>query len=267
MTDDALKLLLTGVAAGDRSPDEALADIRASRAGFVDLGFARVDVDRARRRGVPEVVYGPGKSVEHLVGIISALVAREQRPLVTRVEPKTAAEVIERLPEAALTYDDDARCVYRAEPEPIDLGRGTVLVIAAGTSDRPVAAEAALVARLFGNRVETLHDVGVAGLHRLLAHVDRLRAAEVLIVVAGMEGALPSVVTGLVDRPVIGVPTSVGYGAGAGGIAALLGMLNGCAAGLTVVNIDNGFGAAYAATQMNRRRDPQASPAHRESDG
>ncbi|MCB9528033.1 MAG: nickel pincer cofactor biosynthesis protein LarB [Myxococcales bacterium] len=253
MSPDALRALLTAVAAGQRTPDEALATLQDPRAGYVDLGFARVDLDRARRRGIPEVIFSPGKTPEHIAHIARALFDAGQRVLATRLAPDAAATITRALDDLPVVYDAEARCLYIQTAEPEDQGQGTVLVVSAGTSDRPVAAEAALVARLCGNTVETLADVGVAGLHRLLAEVDRLRAASVVIVVAGMEGALPSVVTGLVDRPVIGVPTSVGYGASFGGVSALLGMLNSCASGLTVVNIDNGFGAAYAATLINRR--------------
>lgn len=253
MNASALRALLAAVAEGQRTPDDALATLTDPASGYVDLGFAKVDVDRARRRGIPEVIYAPGKTAEHIARIAATLHGEGQRVLATRIEPEIAAAVRAALPGLPLVHDAEARCLYLDTDPPPDHGRGTILVVAAGTSDRPVAAEAALVARLCGNRVETLHDVGVAGLHRLLAHLDTLRRANVVIVVAGMEGALPSVVAGLVDRPVVGVPTSVGYGANFGGISALLGMLNGCAAGLTVVNIDNGFGAAYAATLMNRR--------------
>lgn len=257
MKPDALHALLRAVAAG-QTPPEAAADRIAgaldARRGFVDLDFAKVDIDRHRRRGIPEVVFGPGKAPAQVAGIARALYVRGQRVLVTRLDdPDPVLAELDGLP---AEYDPDARClVIQDEPTPIT-GQGTILVVAAGTSDRPVAAEAAKVAALCGNRVEALHDVGVAGLHRLLAHIDRLRAAAVIIVVAGMEGALPSVVAGLVDRPVIGVPTSVGYGANLGGMTALLSMVNSCAAGLTVVNIDNGFGAAYAATLMNRAPAP-----------
>ncbi len=254
MNRETLDALLRAVAAGETPPEAAAERLRADRGearrGFVDLDFAKVDVDRARRRGIPEVVFGPGKTPEQIAGIARTLYARGQRVLVTRLDD--AEPVLARLADLPVDYDPEDRClVIQEEPPPIT-GRGTILVVAAGTSDRPVAAEAAKVAALCGNKVEALHDVGVAGLHRLLAHLDRLRAAAVVIVVAGMEGALPSVVAGLVDRPVIGVPTSVGYGANLGGMTALLGMVNSCAAGLTVVNIDNGFGAAYAATLMNR---------------
>lgn len=253
MNADALRALLNAVATGKQSPEDALSTLQDPRAGYVDLGFARVDLDRARRRGIPEVIFGPGKTADHIARIARTLFDAGQQVLATRVPPPIAAAVVAALADLPVVHDAEAGCLYVQTAWPEDRGVGTVLVVSAGTSDRPVAAEAALVARLCGNRVETLDDVGVAGLHRLLASVDRLRAAQVLIVVAGMEGALPSVVAGLVDRPVIGVPTSVGYGANFGGVSALLGMLNGCAGGLTVVNIDNGFGAAYAATLINRR--------------
>ena len=251
MTHDALLSLLHDVARGQRTPDEAAEAVR----GFVDLGFANVDLDRAERRGLPEVVFGLGKTSTQVADICRALHERGQRALATRLEPEVAEEVRVRLDDLPIEYDATARClaVQPAVPAPDETRyRGSILVVAAGTADRPVAAEATFAARLCGSPVEELHDVGVAGLHRLLAHLDQLRSASVLIVVAGLEGALPSVVAGLVGRPVIAVPTSVGYGASFGGVAALLGMINSCAAGVTVVNIDNGFGAAYAATLMNR---------------
>ena len=251
MENRELKALLEGVAAGQVTAEAAADALR----GFVDLGFARVDIDRARRRGLPEVVLGEGKTAQQIIGIARALYGKGQRVFVTRVLADAGAEIARGLGDLPVTYDADARALYVQDAEPEDLGRGTVLVVSAGTADRPVAAEAALTARLCGNAVETLHDVGVAGLHRILANLEQLRSAAVVIVVAGLEGALPSVVAGLVSRPVVAVPTSVGYGASFDGLAALLGMLNACAAGVTVVNIDNGFGAAYAATLMNRAED------------
>lgn len=242
-----LEALLREVAAG-RSVASALAELT----GVEALGFAQVDLDRARRRGIPEVIFGQGKSAAEIARISNALRANDQRVLATRVDAAVAAEVRLALEDAA--YDPLARVLWAPAEPPPPTGRGTVLVVSAGTTDAPVAAEAACTARLLGNTVERLSDVGVAGLHRLLQQLDRLRAASVLIVCAGMEGALPSVVAGLVECPVVAVPTSVGYGASFGGLAALLGMLNSCSAGVTVVNIDNGFGAAYAATLMNRGR-------------
>jgi hypothetical protein len=209
-----------------------------------------VDTHRELRCGFPEAVFGEGKTPAELVAVARTVVEAHGRLLATRVRPEGAAALLEAFPDA--TLHERARTVSldrRADPPP---AVGGVLVVSAGTSDAPVAEEAAVTARMCGARVETLADVGVAGLHRLLASSGRLRAARVVVVVAGMEGALPSVVGGLVDRPVIAVPTSVGYGASFGGVAALLAMMNSCAAGVTVVNIDNGFGAGYAAALANR---------------
>jgi NCAIR mutase (PurE)-related protein len=217
---------------------------------FVDTPHARVDTHRALRIGLPEVVFGPGKTVEQIVGIVRVLLGEGQTVLATRVEIDAAEAVLREIPGGE--YDPAARLLWYGPAEVPVVGKGTVAVVAAGTSDSPVSLEAAGVARRFGNRVETLFDVGVAGLHRLLASSEVLRASRVLIVVAGMEGALPSVVGGLVDKPVIAVPTSVGYGASFQGISALLGMLTSCASNVAVVNIDNGFGAAYVATLINR---------------
>jgi NCAIR mutase (PurE)-related protein len=215
----------------------------------LELGHSRLDLQRELRCGHPEVVFGAGKRPAELVEIATALAERHGRLLVTRVAPLAGEALLAALPDAE--HHELARAVTleRGERGP---GTGCVLVLSAGTSDRPVAEEAALTARMLGARVEARHDVGVAGLHRLLAEREALRAARVLVVVAGMEGALPSVVGGLVDRPVVAVPTSVGYGASFGGLAALLAMLNSCAPGVTVVNVDNGFGAGYAAALMNR---------------
>ena len=251
MMQKKLRTLFEEVAAGRLDIDAAVRNLRTPE--MVDLGFARVDIDRSRRRGIPEVVFGEGKTPTQIAALLRTLDAEGQRALATRVKPDAAHIVLEELPDMPVVYAEDARCLY-VERVPAEIvGVGTVLVVSAGTADGPVAAEAALTARLCGNRVETVSDVGVAGLHRLLAEQERLRAANVLIVCAGMEGALPSVVAGLVGRPVIAVPTSTGYGVSLEGLAALMGMLSACAAGVTVVNIDNGFGAAYAATLINRR--------------
>jgi len=216
---------------------------------YEDLGFAKVDHHRALRGGAAEAVFCPGKTPEQVVAIVERLAARHANVLATRAGTDVAAAVAASgLPHV---YHSLARLLV-VRPEPID-AIGLIVVASAGTADLPVAEEAALVAEALGNRVERLQDCGVAGLHRLLAHYDRLAEANAIVVVAGMEGALPSVVGGLVDRPVIAVPTSVGYGASFGGVAALLAMLNSCAAGVTVVNIDNGFGAAVAASLINRR--------------
>ncbi|MDN5750621.1 MAG: nickel pincer cofactor biosynthesis protein LarB [Pseudonocardia sp.] len=221
---------------------------RRSDLGYSDLGYARPDVDREQRMGVPEVVYGPGKSTEQVVGVVRTLLAANAGPvLVTRLEAGAAAEVGAAVADGV--YDVDARLlVWR--PAPPRAFR--VVVVSAGTSDAPVAAEAAVVATAVGLDVHRLRDVGVAGLHRLLAETAELDGADAVICVAGMEGALPSVVGGLVGCPVIAVPTSVGYGAALEGVTALLGMLTSCAAGVVVVNIDNGFGAAMAAHRMAR---------------
>lgn len=248
MDSEALRQLLEGVRAG--RVDIESAEEQLSRSDFIDTPHARVDLHRARRQGIPEVIYGSGKTPGQIVEISRALREAEQQVLVTRVGAEKAAQVLVELPEAE--YDALSRLIWIGPSEIVPRGRGTVLVVSAGTADLPVAAEAQQVARRFGNKVELLQDVGVAGLHRLLASSELLRSAQVLIVVAGMEGALPTVVGGLVDKPVIAVPTSVGYGASMGGVTALLGMLTSCASNVSVVNIDNGFGAAYVATLINR---------------
>ncbi len=240
--------LLEAVAAGEVSSDEALS--RLSRLPFIDTAGARVDTHRALRHGLPEVVFSPGKTAAQVIDIVRVLRQSEQPVLATRVEAELADAVRAALPEGV--YDADSRTLWFGPSQVPVVGKGTIAVVSAGTADLPVAREAAAVAGRFGNKVETLFDVGVAGLHRLLAADETLRNAHVVIVVAGMEGALPSVVGGLVGRPVIAVPTSVGYGASFGGLAALLGMLNSCASNVSVVNIDNGFGAAYVATLINR---------------
>ncbi len=239
--------VLDSLLCGEIDRDEALR--RLSAAHLEETGFACLDHDRTRRRGFPEVIYGEGKTPEQIRELFSRLAARNPNVLSTRTSPEAADLVLAALPEAE--YDPLGRTLALVR-DPTPKGRGPVLVVSAGTSDQRVAREAATTARVLGQPVSTIEDVGVAGLHRLLRHLDRLRAAQVLIVVAGMEGALPSVVAGLVDRPVIAVPTSAGYGAAFGGLAALLAMLNSCPGGVTVVNIDNGFGAAYAAAMMNR---------------
>ena len=246
MTPDALKQMLRRFRAGDLSEDETLEELL--RLPFRDVAAARVDTQRALRQGVAEVVLGSGKTPAQISEIVGALASSGLNALVTRVEPAVAAEVRERHP--AMVYREEARLLWlgQAAAEP---GIGSIAIVTAGTSDQPVAEEAAVVAELYGNKVERLYDVGVAGLHRLLASIDVLRDAHVLIVVAGMEGALPSVVGGLVARPVIAVPTSVGYGAAFSGVTALLGMLSSCASNVTVVNIDNGFGAAFVASLIN----------------
>lgn len=244
-TTEAIQLL-EKFRAGDASRDTVLRAFQA--APVADLGFAQVDTHRALRKGFPEVIFGISKTPEQVVKIAAKLAQHRQNILVTRVTADHARALRRKFRGAV--HHELARCVT-IEVKPLPRRPGAIAVICAGTSDLPVAEEAAVTAEIMGNRVERIHDVGVAGLHRLLNQLDVLQRANVLIVVAGMEGALPSVVAGLVSKPVIAVPTSVGYGASFGGIAALLGMLNSCASGVTVVNIDNGFGAGYAASQIN----------------
>jgi len=248
MTEKKIREILDLVAAGSLSPDRALA--RLKHLPFEDLGFARLDHHRGLRRGAPEVIFGEGKSADQISAIGKRMLAAGVNLLITRLTAEKARAIKRKL--RALDYRPDARIGMIIRERPEVLSHGIVMVLSAGTSDIPVAEEAALCAELFGNPVERLYDVGVAGLHRLTANAELIKRASVLIVVAGMEGALPSVVAGLVDKPVIAVPTSVGYGASFGGVAALLGMLNSCASGVTVVNIDNGFGAAFAAAMINR---------------
>lgn len=243
----ALEALLARVQGGELAVEAALEALRDFP--FADLAFAKPDLHRALRTGQAEVIFGAGKTAAEIAAISERLAAHGQNVLVTRLDAAHAADLLRLAP--AFAYHPEARiAVLQMQEVPIT-GKGTILVVTAGTSDRAVAEEAAWTAALAGNPVERLYDVGVAGIHRLFDRRDRLAAARVLVVVAGMEGALPSVVGGLVDKPVIAVPTSVGYGASFGGLAALLGMLNSCAAGVTVVNIDNGFGAGVAASRIN----------------
>jgi len=245
-----LRQLLDAV--GDGTVDASAASDRilhALRAApFDDLGYARVDTHRHYRQGFPEVVFGVGKTPAQIAAIAERIIAGRHSLLVTRATPEAFTAVRAVAPDA--TYHAEARAITRSADDVIP-GKGTILIACAGTSDLPVAEEAAVTAELMGNVVDRLHDVGVAGIHRLLRERDRLQSARVIIVVAGMEGALPSVVGGLVSAPVVAVPTSVGYGASFGGIAALLAMLNSCANGISVVNIDNGFGAACVASSIN----------------
>ena len=245
-----LRDLIDGVRSGDLTPEAAHARIlQFLRHGpFEDVGFARVDHHRSIRQGFPEVVFGQGKTPGQIATIAERIIASGQNLLVTRTTPEAYEAVTRLLPEAQ--FNDVARTITLQIAE-APLGRGTVAVAAAGTADLPVAEEAVAALEIMGNTVDRLYDVGVSGLHRLLAVHDRLTTARVVIVVAGMEGALPSVVGGLVDAPVIAVPTSIGYGASFGGITALLAMLNSCASGVSVVNIDNGFGAAAIASSIN----------------
>ena len=248
MDRDRLNALLSRFARGELAQDELVEML--ARLPFQTLEDARVDTHRALRQGVPEVVLGTGKSADQLVRIVRALRDAGGNVLVTRVTPEQMAPLAEAFP--GIEHRAQARLAILRQAPVVMRGRGTIAVVSAGTSDVPVAEEAALVAELFGNKVERVYDAGVAGLHRLLASLDVLRSASCVIAVAGMEGALASVVGGLVAVPVIAVPTSIGYGASLGGVAALLAMLNSCAANVTVVHSDNGFGAAYVASLVNR---------------
>jgi len=250
MTRADLQALLADVSSGALTPEAAHDRVFQflRQAPFEDLGFARVDHHRAIRQGVPEVVFGPGKTPEQIAGIAERIVAAGHSLLVTRTDRQAFEAVSARVTTA--NFHELARTITLALGE-LPRGRGTLVVAAAGTADLPVAEEAAVSAELMGNIVDRLYDVGVAGIHRLLAEHARLAAARVIIAVAGMEGALPSVIGGLVSVPVIAVPTSVGYGASFGGLTALMAMLNSCASGVSVVNIDNGFGAAAVASAIN----------------
>ncbi len=260
MNQSRLRDLLARVERHEISPADAQAAITAQLRDlpFEDLGFARVDHHRAIRTGFPEVIFGMGKTPAQIATIAARIAARGQTLLVTRASEAAFDAVRAVVPDAV--WHADARLIARPRDD-VPPGLGTVVVAAAGTSDLPVAEEAAISAEVMNNRVDRIYDIGVAGLHRLLSEQARLSAARVVIVVAGMEGALPSVVGGLVQAPVIAVPTSVGYGAAFGGLAALLGMLNSCAPGVAVVNIDNGFGAACIASQINHLPAVQIAPA------
>ena len=247
MDKHELTQLLESVAAGSVSPDEAA--LRLKMRPFEEIGeYAKVDMHRGIRQGVPEVIYGAGKTKEHILGIARTMLQNGQETvLITRLCREAADFVAAELP---LEYHEIAKIgIIGGMPE--KSGRGRIVVATGGTSDMPVAEEAALTAEALGNEVLRLYDVGVSGIHRLLSHMDAIMGARAVVAVAGMEGALPSVIGGLADCPVIAVPTSVGYGASLGGIAALLSMLNSCASGVSVVNIDNGFGAGYLASMIN----------------
>ncbi len=248
MDHNLLKQILHSVAEGQTSIDIAADKLR--HLAYEDIEFAHVDHHRSLRKGFPEVIFGQGKTAEQIIGIMDKMRHQERIILVTRIGPQKADTVLSRFP--AAVYHSDARMIVWEIQSPQTRGRGTILVLSAGTSDIPVAKEAYLTAKAMGNRAETIFDVGVAGIHRLFKHKDMIEKASVLIVVAGMEGALPSVVAGMVSRPVIAVPTSIGYGASLGGLTALFAMLNSCSSNVAVVNIDNGFGAGYLASTINR---------------
>jgi pyridinium-3,5-biscarboxylic acid mononucleotide synthase len=248
MNQDALKKLLEAVALGRL--DIGRAQEQLSNLAMEDITYAHIDHHRSLRKGFPEVIFGQSKSTEQIIGIMQRIIGQEKILLVTRVDAQKAEAIRSNFPQSI--YDPDARMiVWQAEPLP-KTGLGTILIISAGTSDIPVAKEAHLTAEAMGNVVASIYDVGVAGIHRLFAHKQDIDAARVLIVVAGMEGALPSVVAGMVKRPVIAVPTSVGYGVSLGGLTALFGMLSSCSSNVAVVNIDNGFGAGFMAACINQ---------------
>lgn len=248
MTSEQLRQLLEQVRDGKLKIDAALAKLR--HMPFEDIGFAKVDHHRALRQGMPEVIFGQGKTPEQVVAIATRLLTNAKNILITRADPETGKAVKRKIRKAE--YFPLSRVVRVWTDRRID-GKGKIVVVCAGTSDIPVAEEARLTAETMGNEVEAIHDVGVAGIHRLMSRLDRLMQARVVIAVAGMEGALPSVVGGLVPCPVIAVPTSIGYGANFRGLSALLTMLNSCASNVTVVNIDNGFGAGYVASLINHQ--------------
>lgn len=238
--------LLEQVKSGEVSIDQAILDLK--EAPYQDIGYAKIDTHRGLRQGVPEVIYGAGKTADQIIGIVKEMTAHHQKHImITRVSPEKAERISDKVP---MIYHKLARFGQIGE-KPEKTGKGRVLVVTGGTSDLPVSEEAALTAEMLGNSVARLYDVGVSGLHRLLDHLDSIMNARVIVAVAGMEGALASVVGGLADCPVIAVPTSVGYGASFGGLSALLSMLNSCASGVSVVNIDNGFGAGYLASMIN----------------
>ena len=248
MDKDLLINLLKSVADGKTGAADAAA--RLEHMAYEDITYAHIDHHRSLRKGFPEVIFGEGKTAEQIVGIMEKMQDQENIILVTRIDPEKADVVLARFPKAV--YHSDSRMVVLELNTVKNRGRGPILIISAGTSDIPVAKEAYLTAKAMGNTVETIFDVGVSGIHRLLNHHKAIDQANVLIVVAGMEGALPSVVAGMVDRPVIAVPTSVGYGVNLGGLTALFAMLNSCSSNVAVVNIDNGFGAGYMASAINR---------------
>lgn len=248
MDNEILYQLLQNVAAGKTPVEEAAETLR--HLAFEDIDYAHIDHHRSLRKGFPEVIFGQGKTAKQISGIMDKMVRQENIVLVTRIDQQQASEVVASFPDAV--YHGDARMlVWEKKKLPLQ-GRGTILVLSAGTSDIPVAKEAFLTATVMGNQVESVFDVGIAGIHRLLDHKELIDQASVLIVVAGMEGALPSVVAGMVSRPVIAVPTSIGYGVSLGGLTALFAMLNSCSSNVAVVNIDNGFGAGYMAAIINR---------------
>ncbi len=248
MDKESLLQILSNVAAGKTSVEEAAKTLK--NLSFEDINYAHIDHHRSLRKGFPEVIFGQEKTSDQIIGIMEKMLHQENIVLVTRIDQNQAEKVVTRFPEAV--FHQDARMLILEKKKMPIQGKGTILVLSAGTSDIPIAKEAYLTAEAMGNRVESVFDVGVAGIHRLLDHQTMIDKASVLIVVAGMEGALPSVVAGMVSRPVIAVPTSVGYGVSLGGLTALFAMLNSCSSNVSVVNIDNGFGAGYVASVINK---------------
>jgi len=247
MNRENLKLILSRIASGDLKVEEA--EQQLLHLDFENMEFAQIDHHRSLRKGFPEVIFGEGKTPDQIIGILQKMSLAENIILVTRLEKEKADLITSRFKHAE--YFDDARLLWIKKHDPVITGFGKILVVCAGTSDIPVAREALLTAKAMGNEVESIFDVGVAGIHRLFSYHEKIMGASVIIVAAGMEGALPSVVAGMVKSPVIAVPTSIGYGTGFGGIAALLGMLNSCSSNIAVVNIDNGFGAGFMASSIN----------------
>jgi NCAIR mutase (PurE)-related protein len=247
MDSKSLHQLLSDVASGKKSVDQAASILR--YIAYEDIEYAHIDHHRSLRKGFPEVIFGQGKTADQIIGIMERMLSQENIILVTRIDPHKADQITSYFP--AATYHQDARMIIYKKKDLPKKGKGTIVVLSAGTADIPVAREAYLTAEIMGNNVKSVYDVGVAGIHRLFDHKEIIDQASVLIVVAGMEGALPSVVAGLVSRPVIAVPTSVGYGVSFGGLTALFAMLNCCSSNVAVVNIDNGFGAGYMASMIN----------------
>jgi len=248
MDMESLSKLLRNVASGKISAEDAAKKLL--HLSFEDIDYAHIDHHRSLRKGFPEVIFGQGKTADQIIGIMGKMLLQENIVLVTRIDSLHADRVVSSFPDAI--YHKDAKMVVWEKKEIPRQGKGTILVISAGTSDIPVAKEAFLTAKVMGNQVESVFDVGVAGIHRLFDHKELIDNASVLVVVAGMEGALPSVVAGMVNSPVIAVPTSIGYGVSFGGLTALFAMLNSCSSNVAVVNIDNGFGAGYMASIINR---------------
>ncbi len=248
MNIDLLKQILDTVASGETPVNEAVEALK--NITHEDIEYAHIDHHRSLRKGFPEVIFGQGKTGEQIVGIMEKMIPHENVILVTRISSENAEKVTSRIP--GTEYHADAKILIHSKGEIPVRGRGTILVLSAGTSDINIAKEASLTAMAMGNHVETVFDVGVAGIHRLFSHKELINSAAVIIAVAGMEGALPSVVAGMVSCPVIAVPTSIGYGASLGGLTALFAMLNSCSSNVAVVNIDNGFGAGYISSTINR---------------